>query len=104
MTINHSPGMDPREPREGDLETFRELEPGDRVTFFEWPVSPLEVVGWEEDETVGECARVEAEGEESYLYAVDGTLWHYVDSEQDVGKNPYPVEGLRWVETGKRSS
>jgi len=72
MSINHAPDMDAREPKDGDLETFEALENGDTVTFFEWPVAPLEVVDRVEDENVGEAVRVESEGEESYLYEVDG--------------------------------
>ena len=94
MTIDHSPEMDPREPREGDMETFHGLEVGDRVTFFEWPVSSLEVVGWEEDEAVGECVRVQSEGEESFMYEVDGRLWHY-SPDVEAENNPFPAEGLR---------
>lgn len=91
--IHHDPDLDPREPREGDLETFRNLEEGDEVSFFEWPVEPLTVFGREEDEQFWERVRVKAAGDESFLYEVDGHLWHY--AEADVGEaNPYPVQNL----------
>ncbi|AEH35596.1 hypothetical protein [Halopiger xanaduensis] len=81
MEIVHDPSLDPREPREGDLEVFEGLEPGDSVKFFEWPVEPLTVLGWEDDENVGERLRVKAEGSESFLYRVEDHLWHYVPEE-----------------------
>ncbi|WP_336136719.1 hypothetical protein [Natronomonas amylolytica] len=56
MSIEHNPTLDAREPQQGDIETFEELEPGDSVKFFEWPVEPLTVIGWEEDDNSGsEC-------------------------------------------------
>ena len=94
--------MEPREPRDDDLELFDALEPGDDVTFFEWPVEPLTVIQREEDENIGERIRVESEGDESFLYEVDGTLWHYVPEETYSGENnPYPVEGLSPVESSE---
>jgi len=99
MSINHAPDMDAREPKDSDMETFEALENGDTVTFFEWPVAPLEVIGRVEDENVGDAVRVESEGDESYLYEVDGHLWHYVDEEKYSGENnPYPVQSLRQVD------
>ena len=68
MSIEHNPTLDAREPQQGDIETFEESEPGDLVKFFEWPVEPLTVIGWEEDDNVGKRVRVEAEGGESFLY------------------------------------
>ena len=98
MTINHSPKMEPRKPSEGDMELLEQLEDGEEVTFFEWAVEPLTVRGREEDESVGKCVRVEAEGSESFLYTVDGRIWHYVDEEEYGGdNNPYPVQNLRRV-------
>ncbi len=94
MTIIHDPELDPREPADGDIETFRNLEPGDHVSFFEWPVEPLTVRGREADDEVGERVRVEAAGEESFLYKIDGRLWHYVDNQPDREENPYPVQNL----------
>jgi len=94
MTITHDPELDPREPAEGDLETFNNLAPGDQVSFFEWPVEPLTVQGREEDEEVGERVRVAAAGDESFLYEVDGTLWHYVEARAGSEENPYPVQNL----------
>lgn len=99
MVIKHTPNLEPREPREGDLELFEDLEPDDVVTFFEWSVEPLRVIGREDDENVGERIRVEAEGGESFLYEIDGTLWHYVPEEIYSGENnPFPVQGLSLVE------
>lgn len=93
------PELEPRQPREDDHELFEDLEPGDSVTFFEWPVEPLTVVDREDDENVGERIRVESEGEESFLYETDGTLWHYVPEETYSGENnPFPVQGLSLVE------
>jgi hypothetical protein len=95
MPIKHSPKMEPREPSEGDIELLEELEEGDEVNFFEWAVEPLTVMGREEDENVGECVRVEAEGGESFLYVVGGRIWHYVDEEEYEGdNNPFPVQNL----------
>lgn len=91
--IHHDPDLDPREPREGDLETFRNLEDGDEVSFFEWPVEPLTVLGREEDEQFGERVRVKAAGDESFLYEVDGYLWHYADVDEE-DANPFPVQGI----------
>jgi len=68
MSIEHNPTLDARESQQGDIETFEELESGDSVKFFEWPVKPLTVIGWEEDDNVGKRVRVEAEGGESFLY------------------------------------
>lgn len=100
MEIDHSPEMEAREPRADDLELFQRLESGDVVTFFEWPVEPLTVIRREDDENIGERVRVKAEGDESFLYEVDGTLWHYVDEEAYSGEsNPFPVQGLSQVET-----
>jgi len=95
--INHDPELDPREPREGDLETFRNLEEGDEVTFFEWPVEPLTVLGREDNEQFGEHVRVKVAGDESFLYEVDGCLWHYADVD-DQEANPFPVQGVSLVE------
>ena len=97
MTIDHSPEMDPREPREGDMETFHGLEVGDRVTFFEWPVEPLTILARENDPEVGKRVRAEAVEEESFLYEDDGYLWHY-SGEPEAENNPYPVQNLRLVE------
>jgi hypothetical protein len=33
MSINHSPELEGREPRDDDIELFEALEPGDAVTF-----------------------------------------------------------------------
>ena len=102
MSINHAPELEAREPRDDDLELFEALEPGDGVTFFEWPVEPLTVIQREEDENVGERIRVESEGDESFLYEVDGTLWHYVPEDTYSGENnPYPVEGLSLAESSE---
>lgn len=102
MAIDHSPEMDAREPRGDDLELFEGLEPGDAVTFFEWPVEPLTVLRREEDANVGERIRVEAEGDESFLYEIDGTLWHYVDEEAYSGENnPFPAQGLSLVDAAE---
>ncbi|WP_435068509.1 hypothetical protein [Haloplanus sp. C73] len=99
MEIVHDPSLDAREPREGDLEAFEGLEPGDSLKFFEWPVEPLTVLGWEDDESVGKRLRVEAEGSESFLYRVEDHLWHYVPEEQyDEANNPFPVQNLVLVE------
>lgn len=97
MTITHDPSMDAREPTEDDLETFRNLSENDEVKFFEWPVEPLTVLGWEEDSDFGEVAKVETEGSQSFLYEVNGNLWHY-DPEAPGEANPYPVENLVKVE------
>ncbi|MDL0123498.1 hypothetical protein [Halobacterium salinarum] len=94
MTITHDPTLDAREPADGDLETFENLSPGDEVSFFEWPVEPLTVIAREEDEQVGERVRVEAVGEESFLYEVDGRLWHYVEDQENREENPFPVQNL----------
>ncbi len=94
MTITHEPNIDAREPAEGDLETFQNLSPGDEVSFFEWPVEPLTVLEREDDDTVGERVRVESLGEESFLYEVDGYLWHYVEGQPEREDNPFPVENL----------
>ena len=94
MTISHAPSLDPREPVDGDLETFRNLTPGDRISFFEWPVEALTVLDREDDENVGECVRVEAAGEESFLYEADGALWHFTEEEPDREENPFPVQNL----------
>ncbi len=95
MTVVHDPKLDSREPADGDLETFESLEPGDQVSFFEWPVEPLTVLAREDDENVGERVRVEAANGESFLYETDGRLWHYVDKEQsDHEENPFPVQNL----------
>ncbi len=100
MPIEHSPKLEPRDPRGGDLQIFRNLQPGDVVSFFEWPVEPLRVVGREEDRNVGERVRVKAEGSESFLYEVDGNIWHYVDEEMHLGEdNPYPVQDLVRVDS-----
>lgn len=99
MTIQHSPTLDAREPRGDDLAVFESLEPGDSVTFFEWPVEPLTVVEREADENVGERVRVEAEGEESFLYVVDGHIWHYSEAVEDSEEgNPFPVQSLSIIE------
>ena len=100
MTINHDPEMEPRDPAEGDLELFRDLDSGDRVTFFEWPVEPLTVLGPVEDEAAGECVKVESKGDESYIYELDGRLWHYSEG-VDAENNPYPVQNLSRVETAE---
>jgi len=95
MDISHNPEYDPRDPRDGDLDLFEQLETGDVVTFFEWPVEPLTVVGREDDANVGTRVRVEAEGEESFLYETNGYLWHYVNEDTYAGENnPFPVENL----------
>ncbi len=95
MTITHEPDLDAREPAHGDIETFEDLAPGDEVSFFEWPVEALTVLEREPDENVGERVRVKAGGEESFLYEVDGELWHYVDDGQaDHEANPFPVQNL----------
>jgi len=60
MQIMHNLSLDAREPREGDLEVFERLDPGDYLKFFEWPVELLTVLGWEDDENVGKRLRVEA--------------------------------------------
>jgi len=100
MSIQHSPELEPRQPREGDLELFNALEPGDAVTFFEWPVEPLTVVRREDDDNVGERVCVESEGDQSFLYEIDGTLWHYVPEDTYSGENnPYPVQSLSLVES-----
>jgi len=102
MAIEHSPELEPREPRGDDLEVFDNLEPGDVVNFFEWPVEPLTVIGREEDEKVGERVRVEAEGEESFLYVVDANIWHYVDGVKNSSENnPFPVQGLSRVDVAE---
>lgn len=102
MTITHHPEMDPREPHNEDIELFKSLEAGDVVTFFEWPVEPLKVIRREDDDTVGERVRVEAEGDESFLYQVDGNLWHYVDEEEYSGENnPFPVQDLTLIDERK---
>lgn len=102
MAIEHSPEYEPREPRGDDLEVFESLEVGDVVNFFEWPVEPLTVIGREEDENVGERVRVEAEGDESFLYVVDGNIWHYVDKEIYSGENnPFPVQDLARVDVAE---
>ncbi|GAB7093460.1 hypothetical protein JCM30237_06120 [Halolamina litorea] len=100
MDIHHNPSLDQREPRDGDLALFEGLEPGDTVSFFEWPVEPLTVLAREEDANVGERVRVKAEGSESFLYEVDGYLWHYVPEEEYAGEdNPFPVENLVYDST-----
>jgi hypothetical protein len=100
MNIDHAPTLAARELREGDLETFEKLEPGDEVKFFEWPVEPLTVLSLEEIETVGRCVRVEAEGSESFLYEFDDHLWHYApDQPSSDETNPYPVQNLVRVES-----
>ncbi|WP_435075625.1 hypothetical protein [Halorubrum sp. HHNYT27] len=102
MSIEHNPTLDAREPQQGDIETFEELERGDSVKFFEWPVEPLTVIGWEEDDNVGKRVRVEAEGGESFLYQVDGHLWHYVPEDEFAGENnPYPVQNLVFLESSE---
>jgi len=102
MAVTHSPELDARDPKEDDLETFRSLEEGDAVSFFEWPVEPLTVISREEDENVGEKIRVESEGDESFLYEVEGHLWHYVDEEKNSGpNNPFPVQSLKRVDSQK---
>ncbi len=102
MAINHEPEFDARDPKEGDLETFESLSKGEVVTFFEWPVEPLKVIAREDDENVGERVRVESEGDVSFLYEVDGQLWHYVDEEKYSGENnPFPVQSLRLVDAEK---
>lgn len=99
MTITHDPELDAREPRDGDLELFDTLEPGDEITFFEWPVEPLTVLEREPAENVGERIRVQAEGSESFLYKTNDTLWHYTPEEQYSGdNNPYPVQALTRTE------
>jgi hypothetical protein len=97
MTINHDPELEPRKPSEGDLEMYHNLEQGDEVTFFEWPVEPLTVLGREDDEQFGEHVRVKAAGDESFLYVVDGHIWHYAEND-DAEANPYPVQNLVKVE------
>jgi hypothetical protein len=60
------------------------------------------VIQREENENVGERIRVESERDESFLYEVDGTLWHYVPEDTYSGENnPYPVEGLSLVESSE---
>lgn len=91
--------MDARPPRSNDLSRFEELEPGDVVNFFEWPVEPLTVLARESDGAVGTRVRVEAEGSESFIYEVDGCLWHYVPEDEYSGaNNPFPVQSLRRVD------
>jgi len=69
------------------------------VKFFEWPVEPLTVLGWEDDENVAERLRVEAAGSESFLYRVEDHLWHYVpEKEYDEENNPFPVQNFVLVE------
>lgn len=100
MAVQHTPSLDSREPAADDLAVFGSLEPGDSVTFFEWPVEPLTVKAREDDENVGERVRVEAEGGESFLYQVDGHLWHYVPEEVYAGDdNPFPVVNLALVDS-----
>lgn len=94
MAITHDPDLEAREPVDGDLKMFKSLAPGDQVSFFEWPVEPLTVLEREEDEHIGERVRVEAVGEESFLYEIDGAIWHYVDDQPNREDNPYPVENL----------
>mgnify|MGYP006298930819 CR=1 FL=1 len=95
MTINHDPDLEDRKPADGDLETFENLQPGDRISFFEWPVEPLTVLERETDDNVGERVRVEAAGGESFLYETAGTLWHYVDEGgTSREENPFPVQNL----------
>ncbi len=94
MSISHSPSLDPRDPADGDVEMFRTLSSGDRISFFEWPVEPLTVLGREDDENVGERVRVEAAGEESFLYEADGALWHFTEEQPDSETNPFPVQNL----------
>jgi hypothetical protein len=102
MSIEHNPTLEAREPKQGDIEAFENLEPGDSVKFFEWPVEPLTVIGWEEDENVERRVRVEAEGDESFLYQVDGRLWHYVPEDEFAGEsNPYPVQNLVLLESSE---
>lgn len=97
MNINHNPDLEPRNQSEGDLEAFQDLERGDKVTFFEWPVEPLTVLAREDDEEFGDRIRVKAAGDESFLYEVNGHLWHY--TEADAGEaNPFPVQNLKKVE------
>jgi len=93
MKVNHNPGMDARAPADGDLETFHSLSEGDEVKFFEWPVSPLTVLGWVEDSEWGEVVKLEAEGSESFIYEADGNLWHY-DPDGEGEANPFPVQNL----------
>jgi len=100
MPIEHSPEYEPREPRDDDIDVFESLQQGDVVSFFEWPVEPLRVLGREQDENVGERVRVRSEGDESFLYEVDGHLWHYVDEEKYDGENnPFPVQNLVRVDS-----
>ena len=102
MSIEHNPTLEAREPKQSDIETFENLDPGDSVKFFEWPVEPLTVIGWEEDENVERRVRVEAEGSESFLYQVDGHLWHYVPEDEFAGEsNPYPVQNLVLLESSE---
>lgn len=101
--IDHDPKLDPRNPRENDLELLQELEEGDEVTFFEWPVEPLTVLGRESNENIGEYIRVKAAGDESFLYEVDGHIWHY--AEADTGEaNPFPVQNLKKIDLEGSSS
>lgn len=100
MTVNHNPELEARDPKEGDIEAFENLEEGDVVNFFEWAAEPLTVIGREEDDNIGERVRVEAHSEESFLYEVDGQLWHYVPEEKYAGENnPFPVQSLRNVDS-----
>ena len=92
--------MEPREPADDDLDIFYSLESGDVVNFFEWAVEPLTVLDRDEDEEVGECVRVEAEGSESFFYEVDGYLWHY-SPDYDGENNPYPVRDIVRVDTAE---
>jgi len=102
MTIEHNPTLEARQPQKNDLEVFENLEPGDSVKFFEWPVEPLTVISWEEDDNVENRVRVEAEGTESFLYRTDNCLWHYVPKEKFTGEgNPYPVQNLVLVESAE---
>lgn len=95
MEVVHNPSLDAREPREGDLELFEGLEQSDSVKFIEWSVEPLTVLAWEDDENVGRRLRVKAEGSESFLYRVEGHLWHYVPEKEFDGEyNPFPVQNL----------
>lgn len=73
---------------------FRNLTSGDRISFFEWPVEALTVLGREDDENVDERVRVEAAGEESFLYEADGALWHFTDEQPNREGNSFPVQNL----------
>lgn len=86
--------MEAREPADGDIEKFESLSEGDEVSFFEWPVEPLTVLGREEDEEFGEVVRLKVEGRDAYIYEVDGSLWNY-SPEYEGDNNPYPVQSLR---------